>query len=85
MATASGDNTVTIVPLDPRARPVELRGHTGRVTSIAFSPADDKLVTTSADSTASSVLLPMPLGPMSAATCPRSMVRFTSRSTGRSP
>ena len=53
VATAGGDNTVSILPLlDPRATPIELRGHTGRVTSIAFSPADDKLVTTSADSTA---------------------------------
>jgi len=53
MAAADGDNTIRIVPLAGDPRPfIELRGHTGRITSIAFGPADDMLLTTSADNTA---------------------------------
>ena len=53
VAAADGDNTIRIAPLtgDPRQF-IELRGHTGRITSIAFGPADDMLLTTSADNTA---------------------------------
>ena len=51
-AAAGGDNTVYVAKIATSERPIELRGHTGRVTGLAFSPTDGMLLTTSNDSTA---------------------------------
>ena len=55
-AFAGGDYTVYVMDfaedLKPGPRPIGLRGHTGGITSMAFSPIDDTLMTTSADGTA---------------------------------
>jgi WD40 repeat protein len=53
VATAGADNTVYLLSLAGDPRPtMELRGHTGLVTSMAFGPDDDRLVTSAADNTA---------------------------------
>ena len=51
-AAAGGDNSVSIAPITGTAPPLELRGHTGRVTSISFAQGDAALLTTSTDRTA---------------------------------
>jgi WD40 repeat protein len=51
-AAAGGDNIVRVRAIEKAGRPVELRGHTGRVTSITFDPKGDMLLTTSEDRTA---------------------------------
>ena len=51
-AAAGGDNAVTISAIAEPSDPIELRGHTGRVTSIAFAPGDSAVLTTSTDGSA---------------------------------
>lgn len=51
-AAAGGDNSVTIRAIAKPSDPIELRGHTGRVTSIAFASGDAAVLTTSTDGSA---------------------------------
>ena len=52
VAAAGGDNAISIAAVTGTATPIELRGHTGRVTSISFASGDASLLTTSTDATA---------------------------------
>jgi WD40 repeat protein len=52
LATGGTDGTVRIFPLSPKAAPIELKGHTGWITGVAFSPDGKLFASASADKTA---------------------------------
>ncbi len=52
VAIAGGDNSLYIANIEDNRPPVQLRGHSGRVTRLAFHPTSNILLSTSKDRTA---------------------------------